>query len=57
MYVTIHHLYAFLLLSEDLAPYRPVSPLLHFSGGVNITNFRLFWTLYSTTNRTDFYTP
>jgi hypothetical protein len=57
MYVTIHHLYAFLRLSEDLTPYRPVSPLLHFSGDFNITNFRLFWALYSTTNRTDFYTP
>ena len=40
MYVTILHLYTFLLLSEDLTLYHPVSPLLHFSGGFNITIFK-----------------
>jgi hypothetical protein len=40
IYVTILHLYTFLFLSEDLAHYRPVSPLLHFSDGFNITIFK-----------------
>lgn len=40
MYVTILHLYTFLLLSKDLVLYRPVSTLLHFSDGFNITIFK-----------------